>query len=115
MRDWNYALATGNWISVTYSVGLPARFIELGSPQSPTCHFTTEVYLREHKKWAVVDATPLPECDLYYAARGVPQSSQTSSGPEPLPGPAAGRVSLRRLATTSASAGTRALMPAPRA
>jgi len=57
------------------AVGLPARFIELGRPDSPACHFTTEVYLREHGKWAVVDATPLPECDLYYAVNGVPQTA----------------------------------------
>jgi hypothetical protein len=57
------------------TVGLPVRFIELGQPTSPACHFTTEVYLREHGKWAVVDATPLPEADLYYTAGGVPQSA----------------------------------------
>lgn len=57
------------------AVGLPARFIELGQPTSPACHFTTEIYLREHGKWAVVDATPLPEADLYYAVNGVPQSA----------------------------------------
>ena len=55
--------------------GLPARFIELGRPDTPACHFTTEVYLREQGKWAVVDATPLPEADLYYTVGGVPQSA----------------------------------------
>jgi hypothetical protein len=57
------------------AVGLPARFIELGREDTPACHFTTEVYLREHRKWAVVDATPLPENDLYYSVHGVPQSA----------------------------------------
>jgi hypothetical protein len=56
-------------------VGLPARFIELGKETAPFCHFTTEVYLREYGKWAVIDATPLPDFDLYYMAGGVPQSS----------------------------------------
>jgi len=57
------------------AVGLPARYIELGRPETPACHFTTEVYLREQGKWAVVDATPLPDADLYYAVDGVPQSA----------------------------------------
>jgi hypothetical protein len=55
------------------AVGLPARFIELGRESTPACHFTTEVYLREHGKWAVVDATPIRECDVYYTVEGVPQ------------------------------------------
>ncbi|MGA2254175.1 MAG: transglutaminase-like domain-containing protein [Thermoguttaceae bacterium] len=57
------------------AVGLPARFIELGNETTPAGHFTTEVYLREHGKWAVVDATPLPDFDLYYTFGGVPQSA----------------------------------------
>jgi hypothetical protein len=57
------------------AVGLPARFIEPGREDTPACHFTTEVYLREHGKWAVVDATPLPEYDVYYSVHGVPQSA----------------------------------------
>ena len=57
------------------TMGMPARFIELGIPQTPACHFTTEVFLREQGKWAVVDATPLPEFDLYYTVDGVPQSA----------------------------------------
>ena len=57
------------------TVGMPARFIELGRENTPACHFTTEVYLREHGKWAVVDATPIRECDVYYTVEGVPQSA----------------------------------------
>ncbi len=57
------------------AMGLPARFIELGNETSPACHFTTEVYLREHSKWAVIDSTPLPDFDLYYTVGGVPQSA----------------------------------------
>ena len=57
------------------AVGLPARFIELGRPQNPANHFTTEVYLREHGKWAVIDATPLKAYDLYYTVDGVPQTA----------------------------------------
>lgn len=58
-----------------HALGLPARFIELGQPRNPGCHFTTEVYLREHAKWAVVDATPVRQCDLYYTVDNVPQSA----------------------------------------
>ena len=54
---------------------MPARFIELGIPQTPACHFTTEVFLREQGKWAVVDATPLKEYEVYYTVDGVPQSA----------------------------------------
>ena len=57
------------------AVGMPARFIELGIPQTPACHFTTEVFLREPGKWAVVDATPLTEFKVYYTVDGVPQSA----------------------------------------
>ena len=57
------------------AVGMPSRFIELGIPQTPACHFTTEVFLREHGKWAVVDATPLNEFKVYYTVDGVPQSA----------------------------------------
>jgi len=57
------------------AMGLPARFIELGIPSNPACHFTTEVYLREHGKWAVIDATPLRAYDVYYTVAGVPQSA----------------------------------------
>ena len=59
------------------ALGMPARFIELGIPQTPACHFTTEVFLREQGKWAVVDATPLPEFAVYYMVDGVPQSAKT--------------------------------------
>jgi len=57
------------------AMGLPARFIELGNRESPACHFTTEVFLREHGKWAVVDCTPLEEFDVYYTVGRVPQSA----------------------------------------
>ena len=56
-------------------MGMPARFIELGVPENPACHFTTEVFLREHGKWAVIDATPLREYDMYYTVDDVPQSA----------------------------------------
>jgi hypothetical protein len=58
-----------------WSLGLPARFIETGHPSNPCSHFTTEVYLAEHGKWAVVDATPLEDYDVYYTVDGVPQSA----------------------------------------
>lgn len=57
------------------AMGLPARFIELGIPYNPACHFTTEVYLREHDKWAVIDATAAPGYNCYYTVDGMPQSA----------------------------------------
>jgi hypothetical protein len=57
------------------AIGMPARFIELGVPDNPACHFTTEVYLREYGKWAVIDPTALPSCNAYYTVEGVPQSA----------------------------------------
>ncbi len=57
------------------SIGLPARFIELGVDSNPGCHFTTEVFLREHNKWAVLDATALEGYNCYYTVDGVPQSA----------------------------------------
>lgn len=63
-----------------WALGLPARFIETGHPSSPCSHFTTEVYLSEHGKWAVVDATPLEAYDLYYTVDGVPQSALEMHG-----------------------------------
>ena len=57
------------------AVGLPARFVEVGVPDNPACHFLTEVYLREHGKWAVVDATALAANNVYYTVDGVPQSA----------------------------------------
>ena len=55
------------------AAGIPARFIEVGVPNNPACHFTTEVYLREHNKWAVLDATPM--INVYYTVDDVPQSA----------------------------------------
>lgn len=57
------------------AMGIPSRFIELGLEDRPACHFTTEVFLREQGKWAVVDATPLKDFEVYYTVDGVPQST----------------------------------------
>lgn len=57
------------------AMGLPARFIELGARGDAANHFTTEVFLREHGKWAVMDATPLNTHNVYYTVDGVPQSA----------------------------------------
>ena len=57
------------------AMGIPSRFIELGLEDRPACHFTTEVFLREQGKWAVVDATPLKDFEVYYTVDGVPQSA----------------------------------------
>ncbi len=57
------------------AMGLPARFIELGRRGDIANHFTTEVFLREFGKWAVVDATPLEAYNVYYLADGAPQSA----------------------------------------
>ena len=59
------------------SVGMPApssssasEFEVIGPP------FTTEVFLREPGKWAVVDATPLEDYKVHYTVDGVPQSME---------------------------------------
>ncbi len=57
------------------ALGMLARFIELGLPDNPANHFTTEIFLREHGKWAVVDPTPLRGYDTYYTVNGIPQSA----------------------------------------
>ncbi len=57
------------------AVGMPARYIEVGRPENPACHFTVEVFLREHRKWAVVDPTPLDAFNIYYTVDDVPQSA----------------------------------------
>ncbi len=61
-----------------WTLGMPARYIECGRPENPACHFTAEVFLREFDKWAVIDATPLDDFDLYYTVDGVPQESAGS-------------------------------------
>jgi hypothetical protein len=58
-----------------WAVGIPARLIETGRPPNPCNHFTTEVFLAEHGKWAVIDPTPKDTYDLYYTVDGVPQSA----------------------------------------
>ncbi len=58
-----------------WALGLPARFIETGHASNPCSHFTTEVYLSEHGKWGVIDATPLEAFDVHYEVDGVPQSA----------------------------------------
>jgi hypothetical protein len=58
-----------------WALGIPSRYIECGRPENPACHFTTEVFLDEFDKWAVIDATPLADFDLYYTVDGVPQSA----------------------------------------
>jgi hypothetical protein len=63
-----------------WALGLPARFIETGHASNPCSHFTTEVYLAEHGKWAVVDATPLEDYDVHYEVDGVPQSALEMHG-----------------------------------
>jgi hypothetical protein len=58
-----------------WALGIPARYIECGRPENPACHFTTEVFLSEFNKWAVVDATPLDDFNLYYTVDDTPQSA----------------------------------------
>ncbi len=58
-----------------WALGMPARYIECGRPENPACHFTTEVFLREWGKWAVIDPTPLDDFNLYYTADNVPQDA----------------------------------------
>jgi hypothetical protein len=58
-----------------WALGIPSRYIECGRPENPACHFTTEVFLEEFGKWAVIDATPLDDFNVYYTVDGVPQTA----------------------------------------
>lgn len=81
--DWIRSGKTGGFcgqyamvfLQALRSVGIQARYVELGTKANPGCHFTTEVWLEDFNKWAVVDATALPTMTCYYARDGVPQSA----------------------------------------
>jgi len=64
------------FLQALLSMGYRARYIEVGPPNNPYGHFTTEVWLPDLGKWAVVDATPNDNTDCYFVdRRGVPLSA----------------------------------------
>ena len=56
------------------SLGIQCRYVEIGTKRNPYCHWLTEVYLTDFDKWAIVDATPQGNCNVYITRDGIPQS-----------------------------------------
>lgn len=52
------------------ALGIPARYVEIGTPDVPFLHFTTEVWSNDYNKWVAID----PTFDNYFARGGVPLS-----------------------------------------
>jgi len=64
------------FLQALLSMGYRARYIEIGPRDNPYGHFTTEVWLPDRNKWAVIDPTPLEDNDCYFVDRsGVPLSA----------------------------------------
>lgn len=63
------------YLQACLSVGIQARYIEVGQVTNPYSHFTTEVFLPEFGKWAVLDPTAQPHLASHYLVDGVPQNA----------------------------------------
>jgi len=63
------------YLQALLSVGMQARYIEVGQVTNPYSHFTTEVFLPEFGKWAVLDPTARPHLASHYLVDGVPQNA----------------------------------------
>ena len=63
------------YLQACLSMGIQARFVEVGNSTNPYCHFTTEVFLEEFGKWAVLDATASKGLASHYLLDGVPQNA----------------------------------------
>ncbi len=63
------------FLQACLSFGIQARYVEVGQTTNPYSHFTTEVYLSGHGKWAILDATAKPHLASHYLVGGVPQSA----------------------------------------
>jgi len=57
------------------SLGIQARYFELGTKTNPICHWNTEVWLNDFNKWAVVDATSNPDLSCHFERDGIPQNA----------------------------------------
>jgi len=81
--DWIRSGRTGGhcgqyamvFLQACLSLGIQARYIEVGQRANPCSHFTTEVWLSEFGKWAVMDATASSKLGGYYLRKGLPQSA----------------------------------------
>jgi hypothetical protein len=81
--DWIRSGKTGGfcgqyamvYLQACLSVGIQARYIEIGQTTNPYSHFTTEVYLPVFGKWAVLDATARPHLASHYLSKGIPQNA----------------------------------------
>lgn len=63
------------YLQACLSMGIQARYIEIGSARNPHSHFTTEVFLPESGKWAVLDATASRNLASHYLVDGQPQGA----------------------------------------
>jgi hypothetical protein len=63
------------YLQACLSLGIQARYIEIGQTTNPYSHFTTEVYLTEYGKWAVLDATARPHLASHYLVDEIPQNA----------------------------------------
>ncbi len=63
------------YLQACLSMGIQARFVEVGRATNPYSHFTTEVFLEEFGKWAVLDATASKNLASHYLLDGVPQNA----------------------------------------
>jgi hypothetical protein len=53
------------------SLGMTARYVEIGSIENPTAHFIVEVWSNQHKKWVVLDS----DFNVHFERRGIPLSA----------------------------------------
>jgi len=81
--DWIRSGRTGGhcgqyamvFLHACLSFGIQARYIEIGKRANPCSHFTTEVWLSEFGKWAVMDATGSGSFGACYLKKSLPQSA----------------------------------------
>jgi len=57
------------------SLGIQCRYVEIGTKENPYCHWNTEVFLNDYDKWALMDATPAPNCNGYITRNAIPQNA----------------------------------------
>ncbi|MEP7117434.1 MAG: transglutaminase-like domain-containing protein, partial [Acidobacteriota bacterium] len=77
--DWIRAGITGGFcgqysqvlLQSLAALGIPARYIELGTTSNPYAHFAVEAWSNEFNKWVVIDA----DFNIHFEYAGVPQSA----------------------------------------
>jgi hypothetical protein len=81
--DWIRSGKTGGFcgqygmvfVQSLLSLGIQARYVELGQRSNPVCHWSSEVWLNDFNKWAMVDATANQNLSCYYERDGIPQNT----------------------------------------